>query len=280
MKYFLLLVLAGCASQKTESVSLSLAARRECVKLLNASTIHSADDFMQLGRTQRALAEKAADTGEKTRGYRCTLAAFEAASALSPTDPEPVFESAQTYFDLRDLGAAAREFHHALELEPVYPKANLRLAQIARNGGDVPEATAYLAEEKRVSPKDSEAWVEQGNIEMSTRNFLAAETQFTRAHQLAPKSRDALFGRAVARHLLGSFPAAERDLRAVLILDPNFADGYWQLGLLHEKMSQPAKALADYRAFLEHADPASPLAMRAREKISKLSSVNPAKVGK
>jgi len=276
VKVFVLLLLAGCASQQREPVSPSLAARRECFKLLTAPSIQSADDFLRLGRAQRALAEKAPESPEGLRGLRCTLAAFEAASSLTPTDPVPPFEAAQTYFDLREFRSASRAFHRVLEIEPLYPAANLRLAQIARSGGDVPEATAYLKEEKRVNPEAAEAWVEQGNIDMSTRNFLSAETQFTRAHQLAPRNRDALFGRALARHLLGSFVAAEQDLGAVLALDPNFADGYWQLGLLHEKMNEPKKAISDYRAFLVRTNPASPLAANAGDKIRQLSRVNSA----
>jgi tetratricopeptide (TPR) repeat protein len=249
MKYFLLLTLASCASQKLEPLSPSMAARRGCVTLLQSESIGSAYDFVQLGHAQRVLAEKAQDPEEKRRIYRCALAAFEAGSVLSLADPEPVFESAVTSLDLRDFSTAARGFHRVLEIEPAYPLANLRLAQIARNGGDLPAARAYLSEEKRVSPEGPEAWLEQGDMEITARNFLRAATQFTRALKLAPGNREALLGRAIA-------------------LDPTYADAYWQLGLLHQE--QKKDAIADFQAYRRLVDPASPMAVRAEEKLREL----------
>jgi tetratricopeptide (TPR) repeat protein len=271
MRFLALLFLAGCVA-RSPPVDPSLAGRRDCVKEMES--VQSEFDFLEMGDRRRAAGDTATDPAEKKRQYRCALSAFQSATVIEQKDPEPCLKSADLYFDLRDNIAAAREYHKALELDPKIPAANLRLAQIARSQGDIPESTAYLKEEKRVNPKSAAAWVEQGNMDMSTRNFLAAETQFTRACHLDPKNRDALFGRAVARVSLGTLAGAETDLRAVNRLDPSFPDAYFQLGLVHEKMKNKGEAQADYRN-VQKIDPDSVLAAQAGEKIEKLSEKVP-----
>jgi tetratricopeptide (TPR) repeat protein len=271
MRFLVLLLLAGCVA-RSPPVDPSLAGRRDCVKEME--DVHSEFDFLEMGDRRRAAGDKAADPEERKRQYRCALSAFQSATVIEQKDPEPCIKSGNLYFDLRDNVAAAREYHKALELDPKLPNANLRLAQIARSQGDIPEATAYLKEEKRVNPKGAAAFVEQGSLEMSTRNFLAAETQFTRACRLEPNFRDAHFGRAVARALLGAFAGAETDLRAVNKLDPAFPDAFFQLGLVHEKMGKKAEAEADYRN-VQKLNPDSMLAAQAAEKLEKLNEKVP-----
>jgi tetratricopeptide (TPR) repeat protein len=185
----------------------------------------------------------------RRHSYRYALASYEMYSKLAPNDPEGYKATGDLYFDIRDLGAAAKNYYKVLSLTKNYPEVNLRLAQISRNGGDGEKAMALLNEEIRVNPRSDAARVEKGNIYMAQKDFTAATNAFTEAARINDKNADALFGLGVVHHLQGSYDNALSLFSRVIKLDPLKADVYWQMGLIYQKQNNRAKAVQAFTNF-------------------------------
>jgi tetratricopeptide (TPR) repeat protein len=205
--------------------------------------------FVELGRLTRAEGDLLQDYPSKRNSYRYSLASYEMASKLSPEDPEPVAQTAELYFSIRDLGAASRNYYRTAELAPWYPNVHLRLAQIARNGGDNKRAQELLREELRVNQYGEQPHVELGNILMTEKNFTAARLEFEEAVKVNPSNSDAWFGIGVAHHLEENYQAALTAFDRALVLNPLQADIYWQQGLIYQRQGRAAKAI---QAFMNY----------------------------
>ena len=230
-----------------------------------------AEAFKLLGNLTKEEGDKQADNYTARRNsYRYALASYEMYSKLAPNDPEGYKATADLYFDIRDLGAAAKNYFKVLDLTPNYPDVRLRLAQISRNGGDAIKAINLINEELKTNPRSDAAWVEKGNIFMAKRDFDAAKKAYIEAAKLNEKNPDALFGIGVAHHLENSFDNALSLFNRVIKLDPLKADVYWQMGLIYQKQNNPQKAIqafTNYKATIR--DPQG--AAKADEKIRELS---------
>ena len=202
-----------------------------------------AEAFRLLGDLTKDEGNRQSDYSAKRHSYRYALASYEMYSKLAPNDPEGFKATADLYFDIRDLGAAAKNYHKVLDLTPNYPEVRLRLAQISRNGGDGERAMGLLEEEIKINAKSDMAWVEKGNIFMAKKDFLNATKSFTEAARINEKNADALFGLGVVYHLQGSYDNALSLFGRVIKLDPLKADVYWQMGLIYQKQNNKVKAM-------------------------------------
>lgn len=229
-----------------------------------------AEAFRLLGDLTKDEGNRQSDYSAKRHSYRYALASYEMYSKLAPNDPEGFKATADLYFDIRDLGAAAKNYHKVLDLTPNYPDVRLRLAQISRNGGDSDRAFQLLEEEIKINPKSDAAWVEKGNIYMAKKDFLAATKSFTEAARINEKNSDALFGLGVVYHLQGSYDNALSLFGRVIKLDPLKADVYWQMGLIYQKQNNKTKAMqafTNYKGIVR--EPAA--ATKADDKMRELS---------
>ncbi len=229
-----------------------------------------AEAFRLLGDLTKDEGNRQTDNyAARRHSYRYALASYEMYSKLAPNDPEGFKATADLYFDIRDLGAAAKNYHKVLSLTPNYPDVRLRLAQISRNGGDGETAMKLLEDEIKINPRSDAAMVEKGNIFMAKRDFTAATKAFTEAARINEKNADALFGLGVVYHLQGSFDNAISLFSRVINLDPLKADVHWQLGLIYQKQNNRSKAMqafTNYKGVIR-----DPQAIRkAEEKIREL----------
>lgn len=117
--------LAGC---NHTSVNQSAEARRACMKELNDESIHSADDFMKMGYSKRAIAEGLRGDEQKRVLY-CAIAAFESASFLVPLDPDPLLASADAYSAVGNNRLATAQFRKVMALKPAAAKAQRQRAE-------------------------------------------------------------------------------------------------------------------------------------------------------
>ncbi len=230
-----------------------------------------AEAFRLLGDLTKDEGNHQSDYSAKRHSYRYALASYEMYSKLAPNDPEGFKSTADLYFDIRDLGAAAKNYHKVLELTPNYPDVRLRLAQISRNGGDTERAMTLLSEEIKVNTKSDAAYVEMGNIYMARKDFALATKAFSEAAHINEKNSDALFGLGVVYHLQGGYDNALSLFMRVIKLDPLKADVYWQMGLIYQKLNNRVKAIqafTNYKGIVR--EPAS--ISKADEKIRELSA--------
>jgi tetratricopeptide (TPR) repeat protein len=229
-----------------------------------------AQAFRLLGDLTKDEGDRQVDNYAARRySYRYALASYEMYCKLAPNDPEGYKATADLYFDIRDLGAAAKNYHTVLKLTKNYPGVRLRLAQISRNGGDAANAMKLLDEEIQINPRSDAALVERGNVYMAQKDFQNATKAFTDAARINEKNADALFGLGVVYHLQSSYDNALSLFARVIKLDPLKADVYWQMGLIYQKQNNKAKAIqafTNYKGIVR-----DPMAMsKADEKLREL----------
>lgn len=245
-----------------------------------------AEAFRLLGDLTKEEGDNQADNyAARRHSYRYALASYEMYSKLAPNDPEGFKATADLYFNIRDLGAAAKNYYKVLDLTKNYPDVRLRLAQISRNGGDAAKAIDLLNQEIKINPRNDMAYVEKGNISMAKAKgyndkgdvaaakleYLNATTAYTEAARINEKNADALFGLGVVYHLQGSFDNALSLFARVIKLDPLKADVYWQQGLIYQKLNNTQRAIQAYRDYKGTIrDPQG--VSRAEEKLRELMS--------
>jgi tetratricopeptide (TPR) repeat protein len=100
---------------------------------------------------------KRKDEYQRKRTYEITLAPFEMYTKLAPYDPFGYLLVGNEYFEIRDLGAAAKNYRKALSLSPNLPEVNLKLAKISHLGGDLKAALKYIEAELKLKPDSNEA---------------------------------------------------------------------------------------------------------------------------
>lgn len=228
-----------------------------------------AEAFRLLGDLTKDEGNRQTDYGARRNSYRYALASYEMYSRLAPNDPEGYKATGDLYFDIRDLGAAAKNYYKVLDLTSNYPDVRLRLAQISRNGGDASKAMELLDKEIEINPRSDAAMVEKGNIFMAKKEFDNATRSFTEAARINDKNSDALFGLGVVYHLQGSYDNALSLFARVIKLDPLKADVYWQMGLIYQKQNNRSKAMqafTDYKGIVR--EPAA--LVKADEKMREL----------
>jgi tetratricopeptide (TPR) repeat protein len=209
-----------------------------------------AEAFRLLGDLTKNEGNRLQDNYDARRhSYRYALASYEMYSRLAPNDPEGYKATGDLYFDIRDLGAAAKNYHRVIELTPNYPDVRLRLAQISRNGGDHKRAMDLLDEELKINPRSDSALVEMGRVHMAQKQFDEANRAFTQAARINEKNADALYGIGVVHHVQGSYDNALSLLNRVIKLDPLKADAYWQIGLIYQKLNNRANAIQAFTNF-------------------------------
>lgn len=229
-----------------------------------------AEAFRLLGDLTKDEGNRQNDYSAKRHSYRYALASYEMYSKLAPNDPTGFKSTADLYFDIRDLGAAAKNYHKVLELTPNFPDVRLRLAQISRNGGDNTRAMSLLNEEIKINSQSDAAYVEKGNIFMAQKDFVQATKAFTEAAHINELNADALFGLGVVYHLQGGYDNALSLFARVIKLDPLKADVYWQMGLIYQKQNnrgKAAQAFTDYKGLVHD----QALVNKAADKLRELS---------
>jgi tetratricopeptide (TPR) repeat protein len=278
----------ACAAQPVKFSALQpneLAAQKSSLQAAIRRDPKQPENFLKLGDLSREEGDRATDIKLKRHSYRYALASYEMAAKLSPGKAEPLMRTAELYFAIRDLKAAAKNYQLALALEPNFPGAQLRLAQISRNDGDPAEAERLLQAEVKANPDQQDAWVELGNLHMSRvsqdfKELAPASKAFAEALRMNPLNSPALFGLGFVRHLEGRFPEALELFAKVTQLEPKHYDVFWQIGLIHERQHDNAQAIAAFRAYRrilsEEGGSGNAMALRrADDKIRSLSSLAP-----
>jgi tetratricopeptide (TPR) repeat protein len=105
------------------------------------------------------------------------LAAFDAALAVLPDDPQLHFNRAMALEDTGALDAARAELERTIELRPRHGDALARLAILAAQRGDVRAGRAAALGALAIDPRDVVARLALAMSEVESRDFAAAEIQ-------------------------------------------------------------------------------------------------------
>lgn len=148
------------------------------------------------------------------------------------------------------------EYRNALQQDPRYAEARIKLSQAYEQAGNQQEAFREAVRAADLLPDDVAAQVRAGQFLLLFGQFEDAKTRSEKALFKDPKSTDALIVRANAMAGLKDLGGALKEMESAIALDPKQAASYANLGALQMKRGNPIEAENAFRRAVA-ADPKS-----------------------
>ncbi len=174
------------------------------------------------------------------------------ASALDPTNAEPLFELGQIYMrDQKTWAKALKNFQKVLEINPRYPKVYYMAGKTALLMGSKGQALQYAESEKKMNPSLADPYILAADISFTDGNYARAVNELRRAVQIRPNDSQLYVEMAKSHRLLGQLDVASAMLRTAMSKESGNAEIYKEQGLVFEKKGDIDAALAGFSRYLE-----------------------------
>jgi protein O-mannosyl-transferase len=162
--------------------------------------------------------------------WTSSIALWEDAAKKSPYKPRPHYQLGHYYEENRRVEDAFKEFVQAVNLDPLYTKAHLRLEMLYRKHGrnDLAdrEARTILAIQH----------MQQGMALVEQSDFGAGSLEFQEANRLLPDYDRVLFNAAVFDEGIGKVKNAVEMLEMAVLLNPGNKEARIRLDALSKRM--------------------------------------------
>ncbi len=142
---------------------------------------------------------------------------------------------------LDDAGRAVDELKRAIELAPDDGKNHLYLAQIYEARQRPKNAEEHFQRALERNPVLEQAWLKLGDVALERQDLVAARRNFEVASRLIPESPAAHGKLALVYQLEANWPAADRELHAILDREPENLEFMLRLGVLHTERFTKAR---------------------------------------
>lgn len=156
--------------------------------------------------------------------------------------------------DRKAIAAATR----ALEIDPSLAEAYATLATSGSNRWNWLEAERQLRRAFQLNPSYASAHQWYGDCLEQMGRLDEASVEFRKAYELDPLSLPINFAVAYQSYVLRNYDQAIEQSLKVLDMDPNFANGHFELGLIYEAKGTYSKAIEEFRS-ARSLDTANPL---------------------
>ncbi|WP_420137069.1 retroviral-like aspartic protease family protein [Sphingomonas sp.] len=185
------------------------------------------------------------------------LADLDRAVAIAPEDADLLWQRASLHQRMRQSSLALADADHVLKLRPDDVDALLMRAQLRRAADEEADIRADVDAASAAAPASSDRRLSIAHFYEDLGEYDRAGTEFGRwiaAHPTDVRKADALNGRCWVRALAGTeLDRALKDCNAALALRPHQAGFLDSRGLLHLRMKDYPKAIADYDEALKGA---------------------------
>jgi superkiller protein 3 len=164
---------------------------------------------------------------------------FRRAVELAPERPAGYFCYGQwlvRHGGSADVERAIEQFRRTLALDPTFPGAHLRLAELHHRRGERSPARKHLRAEMLLRPTDPRVVIDLSNLLMDTGLTRAAVVCLKRLTAHHPDEPDGWQNLAVAQFLSGRYEEGIESCRQVLALDSNNLTAMYNLALAHERI--------------------------------------------
>jgi tetratricopeptide (TPR) repeat protein len=179
--------------------------------------------------------------------HDAVVRAFDSRAASVVDRANAVGELGKLFMAAQLPDAAESNFRSAQTLDPADYHWPYYLAQLARNQGDLPKASALFDRVLQLKPDDIPTLIWSGDVNLSAGSPDAADKAFARALVLDPNSVSARFG-------LGRTALAKNDnrkaveyLEDVLRLNPKATAAHYPLSLAYAALGDTAKSAEHLR---------------------------------
>lgn len=197
---------------------------------------------------------------------RHAVEAYEWAAARLPDNADLQLELTAACLDLRDLTAAARHVHRALEMVPRSAVAHRAFSTVHLAMSRFEEAIAEARRATDLGPDDVQNWKNLGSTCLTARHSADAVQFLRRAVQVQPDdaTSNVLLARALADQ--PPTPTSAREIYSLLAralsVDPYNADAAFQVGQYYLQQQDLERAVRMLRRARE-LDPRSPRTLLA-----------------
>ena len=165
------------------------------------------------------------------------------------------YDSGNRYANENKLPEAVVEYRNAVQQDPAFAPARLKLGEIAAKGGRPDEALAQYLRAADLLPKDVRVQVQAGSLLLLAKRFDDARSLADKALAVDQRFADAHVLRANAMAGLSDLPGAVAQMQEALAIEGR-AGYYANLGALQQAGGQTAEAETAFRKALE-VDPKS-----------------------
>jgi Flp pilus assembly protein TadD len=154
------------------------------------------------------------------------------------------------YQRIDDAGRAVDEIKRSIELAPDDGKSHLYLGQIYLSHQRAKQAQAELERALELNPMLDDAYFQLGDLALDRKDYVTAQRLFGTERYLSPDSVPAHGKLALVYQLEGDWPAADRELHAVVDKDKDEenVDFILRLGVLHTERFTKAKTAEERHA--------------------------------
>jgi tetratricopeptide (TPR) repeat protein len=149
-----------------------------------------------------------------------------AIAALRPSRPEPYFELANAYRDIRQGGYALALYREALRLDPKYVPALLEYSSTLKLAGDLAGAMAAAKRATETEPTDPRAWNALGQLALDAGQLQAAVASLKQALALDRELAAAHNGIGVALAERGDAEKAAAEFQEAIRILPNYGEAH------------------------------------------------------
>jgi tetratricopeptide (TPR) repeat protein len=176
-------------------------------------------------------------------------AVLEGVARHRPNDAEAAYLLGMACFRAGELGPAAAALQRSVALRPEFAEGHRRLGQVYTMAREYALAAASLERARALAPEDPTTLIQLGRLYLTTAEPSHAEAALGEAIRRRPDSAaaHALLGEAWRQEGMAHWPAAAREFRRTLELDPANPDAHYRLGWLALQAGRPAEALPHLR---------------------------------
>ena len=157
------------------------------------------------------------------------------------------FDSGNQYFAQGKYGDARIEFMRAVQKDPRFGEAHLKLAETFAHLGDGPNALReYVIAADLLGSKDAQ--LKAGTVLFMAKRYEDARTRAEKVLKMDPNNLEARLLRGSATFSLNEQDAAIRQIEEAIQLHPNAGNAYSVLGQMQAKRGDAAAARGDAAA--------------------------------
>lgn len=241
----------------------------------------NAQAYLYLGRSYHKQGE-----------YEKAIAAYQEAIKLTPDDAEVYFYLGVAYDQQGNLDQAAEAYQEALRLDPNMEEAHNNLGGVYADQGEIDKAIAEYSITIQINPDNDAAHYNLGLLYHDQGLLEAAIAEYLASIEANPQQADAYYNLGIAYYDQGQLDKAieawqesiriqpddsmvhnnlgrayydqmrleeaEAELNEAIRLDPTNALAHYNLGLVYLRQEEEQKAISEFEAFLQYADPDDP----------------------
>lgn len=184
--------------------------------------------------------------------YVRAIADYNTAISINPEDADPYYSRGVAYAEQGEYDRAITDFDTAIELatdDRVLQWSRDAGAQAIRLRDELNEYDQAIAD----NPDDPDAWHLRGLYYRDDReDYDRAIADFTQALSLTTAGAEILCDRARTHQLLGSTDLAMADYGEAIARRPDYAEAYYELGIIRTRRRQYQAAIADFDQAIAH----------------------------